>query len=145
MASINKVILVGNLGTDPELRSVSEGQKVCSFSIATSENWTDKAGQKQEKTQWHRINVWGRQGENCAQYLSKGRQVYIEGSLSYRQWDDKETGQKRYATDISANQVQFLGSMRDQGASVNQGLTPPAPAPKADFQESNFSDNDIPF
>jgi len=141
MAGVNKVILVGNLGNDPELRSTAEGQKVCSFSIATSENWTDKGGQKQEKTQWHKITVWGKQAENCANYLAKGRQVYIEGKLSYRQWDDKETGQKKYATDIVANTVQFLSSAK--GAAPAQGVSQSAAT--ANFEEPSFNDNDIPF
>ena len=141
MASVNRVILVGNLGNDPELRTTPEGQKVCSFSMATADNWTDKNGQKQEKTQWHRITVWGRQGENCAQYLSKGRQIYVEGKISYRQWDDKETGQKRYATDIIAATVQFLGSLRSES---EQRQTVPGPAAEA-VESSSFTDNDIPF
>jgi single-strand DNA-binding protein len=144
MAGVNKVILVGNLGNDPELRSTSEGQKVCSFSIATSDNWTDKSGQKQEKTQWHKITVWGKQAENCANYLAKGRQVYIEGRLSYRQWDDKETGQKKYATDIVANTVQFLSSARGADRQ-NQNSGVAQTAATANFEESSFDDNDIPF
>ena len=141
MASANRVILVGNLGNDPELRTTPEGQKVCSFSMATADNWIDKNGQKQEKTQWHRITVWGRQGENCAQYLSKGRQVYVEGKISYRQWDDKETGQKRYATDIIAATVQFLGSLRGE-SEPRQAV----PGPAAGIvEDSSFTDNDIPF
>ena len=142
MASINKVILVGNLGNDPEIRTTPDGQKVSSFSIATSENWTDKSGQKQEKTQWHKITVWGRQAENCAQYLAKGRQVYIEGRLSYRQWDDKETGQKRYATDIVAQTVQFLGSVREN-STRNASVSPQTST--TNFENSSFTDNDIPF
>ena len=141
MASVNRVILVGNLGNDPELRTTPEGQKVCSFSMATADNWVDKNGQKQEKTQWHRITVWGRQGENCAQYLSKGRQVYVEGKISYRQWDDKETGQKRYATDIIAATVQFLGSLRGES---EQRQTVPGSA-EGVVENSSFTDNDIPF
>jgi single-strand DNA-binding protein len=144
MAGINKVILVGNLGKDPELRTTQDGQKVCSFSIATSEAWTDKSGQKQEKTEWHRVTVWGRQAENCAQYLSKGRQVYVEGKLSYRQWDDKETGQKKYATDIIANTIQFLGG--NAGANTTRTTNQEAPTATTNFEDSNFSsDNDIPF
>jgi len=142
MASINKVILVGNLGNDPELRTTPEGQKVCSFSIATSENWTDKSGQRQERTQWHRITVWGRQAENCAQYLTRGRHVYIEGRISYRQWDDRETGQKKYATDIVAQTVQFLGSARE---ATGRTASASSQVPATNFETSNFTDNDIPF
>jgi single-strand DNA-binding protein len=108
MAGINKVIVVGNLGKDPELRHTPQGQAVANFSVATSESWTDKGGQKQEKTEWHRIVVWGKLGELCAKYLGKGRQVYVEGKLQTRAWDDNN-GQKRYTTEIVANTVQFLG------------------------------------
>ena len=144
MASVNKCILVGNLGADPELRTTPDGQKVCGFSIATSENWTDKSGQKQEKTQWHKITVWGRQGENCAQYLSKGRQVYIEGKINYRQWDDQETGQKRYATDIVAQFVQFLGQ-QNQNQNQNQGQQQNYQTPGDQAGGQPFNNNDIPF
>jgi single-strand DNA-binding protein len=108
MAGVNKVIIVGNLGKDPELRYTPQGQGVANFPIATSENWTDKQGQKQERTEWHRIVVWGKLGELCSKYLSKGRQAYVEGRLQTRAWDDKD-GQKRYTTEIVATTVQFLG------------------------------------
>lgn len=109
MASVNKVILIGNLGRDPELRHTSGGNSVCNFAIATTEKWTDKEGQKQERTEWHQIVVWGKQGENCEKYLSKGSPVYVEGSLQTRQWDDKD-GNKRYTTEVNARQIQFLSS-----------------------------------
>ncbi len=108
MASVNKVILIGNLGQDPEKRVTGGGQTVCTFSIATTDRWSDKGGQPQERTEWHRIVVWGPQAENCAQYLSKGRQAYIEGRLQTRQWEDKE-GNKRQTTEVVAQRVQFLG------------------------------------
>src|SRR5256885_7131031 len=108
-ASVNKVILIGNLGAKPELKYLPSGQAVCELRIATNESFTDKNQQKQERTEWHRVVAWGKQGENCAQYLDKGRQVYIEGRLQTRSWDDKTTGEKRYATEIVANTVQFLG------------------------------------
>ena len=115
MAGVNKVILVGNLGRDPELRYTQNGQAVANFTLATSENWKDKnTGERQERTEWHRIVVWGRVGENCAQYLSKGRTVYIEGRLQTREWEDKE-GQKRKTTEINAQTVQFLGGPRGSG------------------------------
>lgn len=113
MASVNKVILVGNLGADPDKRVTGSGQVVTNFNIATTDRWNDKSGQKQERTEWHRIVVWGQQAENCAQYLSKGRPVYVEGSLRTRQWDDKE-GIKRYTTEVVAQRVQFLGSPTGQ-------------------------------
>jgi len=109
MASVNKVILIGNLGADPEKRVTGNGQVVTNFNIATTDRWNDKSGQRQERTEWHRIVVWGQQAENCAQYLSKGRPVYIEGSLRTRQWDDKD-GNKRYTTEVVAQRVQFLGT-----------------------------------
>ncbi|MDH4468182.1 MAG: single-stranded DNA-binding protein [Bacteriovoracaceae bacterium] len=115
--SVNKVILVGRLGQDPELKNTPGGAAVCQFSLATSENWMDKQGQKQEKTEWHRIVVWGKLAETCNQYLAKGRQAYVEGKLQTRSWDDKE-GQKKYTTEIVANTVQFLGS-KDGGAASN--------------------------
>ncbi len=107
--SVNKVILVGHLGQNPEIRYTTSGMPVAHFSIATSESWMDKTNQKQEKTEWHRIVVWGKVGENCAKYLSKGRQVYIEGRLQTRQWQDKE-GQTKHTTEIQAQTVQFLGA-----------------------------------
>jgi len=114
MASINKVILIGNLGRDPELRYTQNGQPVANFSLATSENWMDKtSGEKVEKTEWHRVVVWGRTAEHCSQYLSKGRSVYIEGRLQTRDWEDKE-GQKRSTTEINALTVQFLGGPKGQ-------------------------------
>ena len=108
MASVNKVILVGNLGRDPELRYTQGGQAVANFSIATSENFNNREGQRQERTEWHRIVVWGKTAENCAQYLSKGRSVYLEGRLQTREWENKE-GQKQRTTEVVANTVQFLG------------------------------------
>lgn len=109
MASVNKVILIGNLGADPELRYTPNGNRpVCSLRIATSEVFKDKAGQKQEQTEWHRVTVWGDQAENCNKYLAKGRSVYVEGRLQTRSWDDKE-GNKRYSTEVVAERVKFLG------------------------------------
>jgi single-strand DNA-binding protein len=108
MASVNKVILVGNLGRDPELRYIQSGQAVANFSLATNEKWKDKDGNNQERTEWHRVVVWGKSAENCAQYLQKGRSVYIEGKLQTREWEDKD-GNKRSTTEIVAQAVQFLG------------------------------------
>jgi single-strand DNA-binding protein len=106
---INKVILIGNLGADPEVRFTPSGQAVANFRIATSESWNDKnTGQKQERTEWHRIVVWGKLAELCGEYLKKGRQCYVEGRLQTREWTDKE-GKKNYTTEVVANTVQFLG------------------------------------
>ncbi len=111
---VNKAILIGNLGADPEVRFTPGGQAVANFRIATSESWTDKQGQKQERTEWHRIVVWGKLAELCGEYLAKGRQCYVEGRLQTREWTDKE-GKKNYTTEVVANQVTFLGS-RGEGA-----------------------------
>jgi single-strand DNA-binding protein len=105
---VNKVILIGNLGKDPEVRFTPSGAAVANFNIATNESWTDKSGQKQEKTEWHRIVVWGKLAELCGEYLKKGRQAYVEGRLQTREWTDKE-GKKNYTTEIVAQTVQFLG------------------------------------
>ncbi len=113
---VNKVILVGNLGADPEVRFTPSGQAVANFRIATSENWTDKAGQKQERTEWHRIVVWGKLGELCGEYLAKGRQCFVEGRLQTREWTDKE-GKKNYTTEVVASNVVFLGGRGEAGAS----------------------------
>jgi single-strand DNA-binding protein len=106
--SVNKVILIGNLGKDPEVRFTQTGSAVANFSIATSEQWNDRDGKRQERTEWHNIVVWGKQAESCGQYLAKGRQVYVEGSIRTRSYDDK-TGTKRYVTEIVAQRIQFLG------------------------------------
>jgi len=116
MASVNKVILVGNLGRDPELRYTQGGQAVANFSLATTENFSTRDGQRQERTEWHRIVVWGKTAENCAQYLAKGRSVYIEGRIQTREWEDKE-GQKQRTTEVVAQTVQFLGGPRGGGSS----------------------------
>src|SRR5215831_2206646 len=109
---VNKVILVGNLGADPEVRFTPSGQAVANFRIATSESWTDKSGQKQERTEWHRIVVWGKLGELCGEFLAKGRQCYVEGRLQTREWTDKEN-RKNYTTEVVASNVVFLGGRGD--------------------------------
>ena len=112
--SINKVILIGNLGRDPELRYTQGGSAVTNFTLATNEKWKDKDGNNQERTEWHRIVVWGRSAENCAQYLQKGSSVFIEGRLQTREWEDKE-GSKRQTTEINAASVQFLSGRGGSG------------------------------
>src|SRR5256885_9359517 len=107
--SVNKVILVGNLGKDPEVRYLPSGNPVANFSIATSENFTDKSGTKQERTEWHNVVVYGKQAELCGQYLKKGRQCYVEGRLQTRQYEAKDGTGTRYRTEIVAQRVQFLG------------------------------------
>ncbi|HEX2485248.1 MAG TPA: single-stranded DNA-binding protein [Myxococcota bacterium] len=120
MASVNKVILVGNLGRDPEIRYTPSGQAVANFTLATSENFTNREGKREERTEWHRIVVWGKTAELCTQYLAKGRSVYIEGRLQTREWEDKE-GQKRRTTEVVAQSVQFLGGPRGAGGGTGGG------------------------
>lgn len=121
MASVNRVILIGHLGADPEVRYTQGGQAVASLRIATSESWTDKDGQKQERTEWHQVSAWGKEAESCGQYLSKGRQVYVEGRLQTREYQDKE-GVTRKVWEIRADRVQFLGGgQRDGGEGGDRG------------------------
>lgn len=120
MAGVNKAILVGNLGRDPELRTTPNGQSVVNFTLATSETWNDKSGERQERTEWHRIVVWGKTAEMCNQYLSKGRTVYIEGRIQTREWEDKD-GAKRYTTEINASTVNFIGPRQDGGGGGGAG------------------------
>lgn len=120
MASVNKVTLLGNLGADPEIRFTPGGQAVANFRMATTDNWTDKSGQRQERTEWHRVVVWGKLGELCGEYLKKGRQCYVEGRIQTREWQDKD-GQKRYTTEIVANQVIFLGGGGREGGGGGPG------------------------
>lgn len=143
MASVNKAIIVGNLGKDPEVKYTTGGQAVANFSVATSDKWADKSGEKQERTEWHRIVVWGKTAENCAKYLKKGRSVYIEGRIQTREWADKE-GQKRYTTEIVASMVQFLGGKGDGAASDPES---DAAEPKSAQPASSkaVESDDIPF
>jgi single-strand DNA-binding protein len=158
-SGVNKVILVGNLGKDPEVRYTPGGQAVANFTIATNENWTDKQGQKQERTEWHRIVVWGKVAELCGEYLSKGRQVYIEGRLQTREWTNKE-GAKQYTTEVVANPVggvvflsggergQGRGAGRSAGAQAEDfGAPPPGLDEGAGggASASKGADDDIPF
>jgi single-strand DNA-binding protein len=135
--SVNKVILVGNLGRDPEVRFTANGKAVARFSVATSEVWNDTEGTRQERTEWHNVVVWGKQAESCGQYLQKGRQVYIEGSIRSRQYDDKD-GNKKYITEVIAQRVQFLGGGRAGGAGAQPrdsagAEPPPVPAEEEDI------------
>lgn len=148
MSGVNKVIIVGRLGADPELKAVGNSQSVARLNIATSEMWTGKDGQRQERTEWHRVVVWGKQAENCAKFLAKGRQVYIEGRLQTRSWEDATSGQKKYATEIVANTVQFLGgggastdrSSSQGNSNSNDAFNDFGPEPSFDQ-----SADDIPF
>ena len=140
---VNKVILVGNLGRDPEVRSTTSGQQVATFSIATSRKWKDREGNRQEQTEWHNIVCWGRQAEVAGQYLTKGKQIYVEGRLQTRSWDDKQSGEKKYKTEVVCDNFQMLGSRGDSaaggsggsGGGSNYSSGPQGPA----------DDDDIPF
>lgn len=114
MSGVNKVIIVGRLGADPEVKTIAGGNTVCRLSVATSENWTDKQGQKQERVEWHRVTVWGKLAEVCGKYLAKGRQAYVEGRLQTTSYE--KDGVKKYSTEIVANTVQFLGGSPNQQA-----------------------------
>ncbi len=132
MASMNKVFIMGRLGFDPETRYTSGQTAVTTLRIATSESWV-KDGQRQEQTEWHRVVVWGKQAENCAKYLAKGRQVFVEGRLQTRAWDDK-TGQKRYTTEINASSVQFIGG----GANASGPTATAGHHDGGEYQEPRF-------
>ena len=145
---VNKAIIIGNLGKDPEVRFTPGGQAVANFTIATNESWKDKNGQQQERTEWHRIVVWGKLAELCGEYLKKGRQAYVEGRIQTREWTDKEN-KKNYTTEIVANTVQFLGS-RDGARSQSNGAEFGPPPPGMDDSGAppsggGGSDEDIPF
>jgi single-strand DNA-binding protein len=145
MGSVNKVILVGNLGRDAELRYTPGGAAVSTLNLATTEVWNDKQGQKQEKTEWHRIVLWGKQAESLQEYLVKGKQIYVEGRLQTRQWDDKE-GNKRYTTEIKADRVTLLGGGGGgrSAAAMDRGGSHPA-ASHDEPPMDPITDDDIPF
>ncbi|HWA32287.1 MAG TPA: single-stranded DNA-binding protein [Candidatus Paceibacterota bacterium] len=145
---LNKAIIIGNLTRDPELTAIASGNKVCKFGVATNRVWKDKAGARQEATNYHNIVVWGRQGETCAQYLKKGQQVMIEGRIETRSWDDKNTGEKKYRTEIIADRVQF--GAKQGGGSAPAGDKAAAEAPSEDvdsieYPEEDINPEDIPF
>lgn len=148
---INKVILIGNLGRDPEVKYTPAGQPVAEFTVATTESWTDKDGQKKEQTEWHRIVAWRRLAEICGQYLKKGSRVYIEGKLQTRSWDD-QSGQKRYMTEVVARDMQMLDTRGEGGGGGGGGgasarpAPDPGPAASDDFAPPDAGgDDDLPF
>jgi single-strand DNA-binding protein len=138
-------MLIGNLGSDPVKRYTQSGAAVVNFNIATNERWTGKDGNRQERTEWHKVVVFGNQAENCEKYLSKGRSVFVEGRLQTRDWEDKD-GNKRYTTEIVANNVVFLSGQGAGGGSGRDDYGDPGPSasPEANFDQS-FNDDDIPF
>ncbi len=155
MASVNKAILIGNLGKDPEVRYMPSGEAIANITLATTDTWKDKSGEKQEKTEWHRVSFFGRQAEVVGEYLKKGSQIYVEGRIQTRKWQDKE-GQDRYTTEIVADRMQMLGSKsstsgsfevvenKPAAASSGGGAAPDKAAPPAKNSFDNF-DDDIPF
>lgn len=138
---VNKVILIGNLGKDPELKYTQGGTPVASFSLATAERWSDKSGERREKTEWHTVVCWGKLGELVNQYLKKGRSAYVEGKLSTRSWEDKD-GTKRYKTEVIASQVQFLNTSTGNGGD-NPDNRPGEDEPAQ--QGTVVNDDDLPF
>lgn len=153
--SVNKAILVGRLGRDPETRYTSGGQPVCTFSLATDETYKDRSGVRQKRTEWHRITMWGKLAEIGQQYLKKGMLVFVEGRIQTRQWDDKTTGNKRTATDIVANEMRMLSS-RGESAAAGAGSSAPSTAgqnmdaepmmpDESAAPSQEISDEDIPF
>ncbi len=141
--SLNKVMLIGHLGKDPEMRFTPSGKAVTNFTMATNEVWLDQSGEKQERTEWHRVVTWGKLAENCAKLLSKGKQIYIEGRIQTRQWDDKD-GNKRYTTEIVANQMQLLSAMDSQGPRTSAASEDPGYGASENVPNSPEFD-DIPF
>jgi single-strand DNA-binding protein len=153
MGSVNKVILVGNLGRDAELRYTPGGAAVATLNMATTEVWNDKAGAKQEKTEWHRVIFWGKVAESLTEYLTKGKQVYVEGRLETRQWNDKD-GNKRYTTEIKGDKIVLLGGggggQRGGGGGMSRGGGEEStggaqPSHGADVPDTPLTDDDIPF
>ena len=139
---VNKVILIGNLGADPELKYTPSGVPVVNFSLATSESWNDKSGERQERTEWHRIVLWRKLAEIAGQYLRKGSKIYVEGKLQTRSWDD-QSGQKRYTTEVVVNDMQMLDGRGETSGGSGEGVpsTPPEPPAGSDVG----GDDDLPF
>jgi single-strand DNA-binding protein len=149
MGSVNKVILVGNLGRDAELRYTPGGAAVSTLNMATTETWNDKSGQKQEKTEWHRVVFWGKVAESLTEYLTKGKQVYVEGRLETRQWNDKD-GNKRYTTEIKGDKIVLLGGGGQRGGGMSRGggeesMGGGQPSHGSDAPDTPLTDDDIPF
>ena len=149
MASLNKVMLIGNLGKDPEVRYTTSGQAVASFNLATSEKFKNKSGEWEERTEWHRVTLWGKLAEIAGEYLAKGRTVYIEGRLQTRKWTDRD-GNDKYTTEIVGDKMQMLGGKGESGSGAGSGARrSEAPGSVADttvsYDEPPFQDDDIPF
>jgi single-strand DNA-binding protein len=143
MRGVNKVILIGNLGRDPEIRYTRDGTAVANLNLATTETWNDANGQRQERTEWHRVVAWGKLAEIAKEYLGKGRQVYIEGRLQTRSWDDKD-GNKRYTTEVRADQMVMLGGRGSDGPSRDSGQ-PSDTGGEFARQPFEATEDDVPF
>ncbi len=144
MGSVNKVILVGNLGRDAELRYTPGGAAVATLNLATTEVWNDRNNQRQEKTEWHRVILWGKQAESLQEYLTKGKQIYVEGRIQTRQWDDKD-GNKRYTTEIKADRITLLGGGGGRGGGIDRGMAPASTGSADESPMEPITDDDIPF
>ncbi len=145
MAGLNKVTLIGNLGRDPELRYTANGRPVANFTLATNESWTNREGEREERTEWHRIVAWGKLAEICAEHLSKGKQVYIEGRIQTRDWEDRE-GNKRRTTEVVADTIQFVGP-RPSGGDAGSGdsFQDPSSGDEPQGPVGKGPDDEIPF
>ncbi len=146
MRGVNKVILIGNLGRDPEVRYTKSGTSVATLNLATTDSWTDQNGQKQERTEWHRVVAWAKLADIAKEYLTKGQQVYIEGRLQTRSWDDRD-GNKRYTTEIKADQMVMLGGRRG-GENSERGepsSSPSPPGPEETPEPFDAKEDDVPF
>ena len=145
---MNRAILIGRLGGDPEVRYTADGTAVCKFSLATSRRYTGKDGQKQEKTEWHRVILWGKTAESLSEYLTKGKQIYVEGRLQTREWNDKD-GNKRYTTEIRGDRLVLLGGGGGRGGGYQRGGGEPAEATSdsggAQTPAPDLTEDDIPF
>jgi len=144
MSGVNKVILIGNLGSDPTVRFTQGGTAVANFNIATTERFNNRNGEREERTEWHRIVAWGKLAEICQQYLKKGKQVYIEGRLQTRQWEDQQ-GQKKYTTEIVASNMQMLGRAGDTMDVPSQDDNDYSPEPQGAPRGGGGDDDDLPF
>lgn len=146
MASLNKVMLIGNLGKDPEVRYTASGQAVASFSIATSEKFKNKSGEWEERTEWHRITLWGKQAEIAGEYLAKGRTVFIEGRLQTRKWTDRD-GNEKYSTEIVGERMQMLGGKGESNGGGTARRSEPAHGgdQTVSYDDPPYQDDDIPF
>ncbi|MDP7235345.1 MAG: single-stranded DNA-binding protein [Candidatus Latescibacteria bacterium] len=144
MSGVNKVILIGNLGADPELRYTPSGRAVVNFNLATSRTWNNRDGEKQEETEWHRIVAWDKLAEICGEYLKKGAQTYVEGRLQTRSWEDKN-GVKRYTTEAVVSEMRMLGSRQDTGSSDSSKSSDTSSPPPENLPSTFEADDDLPF